>query len=62
MKLVQVAQQVADAYPQATWWTITGSLVLSIVQPLAAVAALVLACLQIYSWIEKRWKNRNKGE
>lgn len=52
-------QQLADSVPGWAHWTgILGSLVLSILQPLAALAALVLACLQIYSWFEKRRKRK----
>lgn len=53
-------QQIADATPNwASWVTIVGSLALSILQPLAALAALVLAGLQIYNWFEKRRKKRS---
>lgn len=52
-------QQVIDNTPAwMQWFGILGSLVLSVLQPLAALAALVLACLNIYSWIEKR---RHRG-
>lgn len=52
-------QQALDSTPGWLHWvTIAGSLVLSVLQPLAALAALVLACLQIYSWVQK---HRRRG-
>jgi uncharacterized membrane protein len=52
-------QQIAE-HNWLNWLGIAGSLALSIIQPLAALAALILACLQIYSWIEKRRKSRKE--
>lgn len=52
-------QQAVESTPETIKWiTIVGSLALSVLQPLAALAALVLACLQIYSWVQK---HRHRG-
>lgn len=49
-------QQVAENMPEwLRWVTIAGSLALSVLQPLAALAALVLAGLQIYILVKKHW-------
>lgn len=60
-------QQAIDAIPpQLNWVVIVGSLALSILQPLAALAALILACLQIYFVCKKHWfsgsRDRRKKE
>lgn len=57
ISVAHAAQRVAD-HPVVNWWVIGGSLALSFLQPLAALAAFILACLQIYNWIEKRRKEK----
>lgn len=44
------------------WVTIAGSAVLSWVQPIAGVVAIVWGCLQIYLAVERRWMWRNGRE
>lgn len=49
-------QQAVDTVPSwLNWVTIVGSLALSVLQPLAALAALILAGLQIYLLVKKHW-------
>lgn len=60
-------QQVVENMPAPlNWIAIVGSLALSILQPLAALAALVLAGLQIYILVKKHWfagaRDRRKKE
>ena len=60
-------QQAVESMPAPlNWIAIVGSLALSILQPLAALAALVLAGLQIYILVKKHWfsgaRDRRKKE
>ena len=56
IRVVEAAQHVAEQHPVANWLTIGASVALSFLQPLAALAALILCCLQIYGWFDKRRK------
>ncbi len=58
--MIQQVQKLATEHPVVNWLAIAGSMVLSVLQPLAALAAFVLACLQIYGWFEKRAEKKRK--
>ena len=62
----KIQQVVENMPPPAHWIAIIGSLALSVLQPLAALAALVLAGLQIYLLVKKHWfsgpRDRRKKE
>lgn len=49
-------QQIAEATPSwANWGAIVGTAILTWIQPVAGIVAIVWGCLQIYLAIEKRW-------
>lgn len=59
MSLFQKAQQAVDAAANApatvSLPVMLGSLVLSILQPVAVIITIVWGCLQIHGVVEKRW-------
>jgi hypothetical protein len=56
MSLIQKAQQLVDVTPAPVSWSVMlGSLVMSVLQPLAIGITLMWGCLQIHGWVEKRW-------
>lgn len=59
MNTIQKVQAVADATPNwVNWSVITSSAVLSWIQPIAGIVAILWGCLQIYLAVEKRWFRR----
>lgn len=55
MKFQQVQHAVETTPSWANWSIIAGSAVLSWIQPIAGIVAIVWGCLQIWSWGENRW-------
>jgi len=54
-------QQMQEAVPGwANWLVITGSALLSWIQPIAGAVAIVWGGLQIYTWCENRWRKKKK--
>ena len=64
--MTKIQQAIENMPAPVNWIAIVGSLALSILQPLAALAALVLAGLQIYLLVKKHWfsgpRDRRKKE
>lgn len=60
MSIAQQAQYIAEQHPVLNWVAIAGSAALAWLAPIASLVAIVLGCLQIYGWFEKRRKR--KGE
>jgi hypothetical protein len=56
MSIIEKAQAIVDTTPASVSITVMlGSLVLSILQPIAVCITIAWGCLQIHSWVEKRW-------
>lgn len=58
MTLVEQVQSLADQHPVLNWAAIIGSAAAAWLAPIASLVAIVLGCLQIYSWFEKRRKRK----
>jgi hypothetical protein len=54
-------QQIADVTPNwANWLAIVGTALLTWIQPIAGLVAIIWGCLQIYLALEKRWRKRKE--
>jgi hypothetical protein len=54
-------EHIADATPSwLNWIGIVGTAALSWIQPVAGVVAIIWGCLQIYTWLEKRYNDNNR--
>lgn len=56
--MIQALQQFAEQHPGLNWLVIGASAALSWLAPLASLVAIVLGCLQIYAWFEKRMEKK----